>query len=109
MRSFSQFYPTVTPADVAVMAQRSHFLAYLDNLVQSQPDEHRLVSPLATDSPSFLMVFCPHRLSFLQSLTEPESQKHDWLELALTHDAPQRSDTINPEGHPRSGSRLCTS
>lgn len=41
VRSFSQFYPTVTPADVAVMAQRSHFLAYLDNLVQSQTDEHR--------------------------------------------------------------------
>lgn len=41
MRSFSQFYPTVTPADVATMAHRSHFLAYLDNLVQSQTEEHR--------------------------------------------------------------------
>lgn len=41
VRSFSQFHPTVTPADVATMAQRSHFLAYLDNLVQSQPEEQR--------------------------------------------------------------------
>lgn len=41
VRSFSQFYPTVTPADVMAMAQKSHFLAYLDNLVQSQTEEHR--------------------------------------------------------------------
>lgn len=41
VRSFSQFYPTITPADVMTMAQQSHFLAYLDNLVQSQTEEHR--------------------------------------------------------------------
>lgn len=41
VRSFTQFYPAVTPADVAIMAQRSHFLAYLDNLVLSQTEEHR--------------------------------------------------------------------
>ncbi|KAM9754373.1 BLOC-2 complex member HPS5 [Menidia menidia] len=81
VRSFSQFYPTITPADVMTMAQRSHFLAYLDNLVQSRAEEHRL--------------------SFLQSLLDPESLRQEWLELALTHDAPQRCDTMTPEGQPR--------
>uniref|UniRef100_A0A3Q1G2D1 Hermansky-Pudlak syndrome 5 protein homolog n=1 Tax=Acanthochromis polyacanthus TaxID=80966 RepID=A0A3Q1G2D1_9TELE len=81
VRSFSQFYPTITPADVMTMAQQSHFLAYLDNLVQSRAEEHRL--------------------SFLQSLLEPESLRQDWLELALTHDAPQHCDTMTPDGQPR--------
>ncbi|XP_037109390.1 Hermansky-Pudlak syndrome 5 protein [Syngnathus acus] len=81
VRSFPPFYPTITPADVMRMAQQSHFLAYLDNLVLSQPEEHRL--------------------SFLQSLLEPESLRQEWLELALTHDAPQRSDTMTAEGRPR--------
>ncbi|XP_076589718.1 BLOC-2 complex member HPS5 [Chaetodon auriga] len=81
VRSFSQFYPTITPADVMTMAKQSHFLAYLDNLVQSQTEEHRL--------------------SFLQSLLEPESLRQDWLELALTHDAPQRCDTLTADGQPR--------
>nr|XP_043891940.1 Hermansky-Pudlak syndrome 5 protein [Solea senegalensis] len=81
VRSFSQFYPTITPADVMNMAQQSHFLAYLDNLVLSQTEEHRL--------------------SFLQSLLEPESLRQDWLQLALTHDAPQRCDTVTPDGQPR--------
>ncbi|XP_022611635.1 Hermansky-Pudlak syndrome 5 protein isoform X2 [Seriola dumerili] len=81
VRSFSQFYPTITPADVMTMAQKSHFLAYLDNLVQSRTEEHRL--------------------SFLQCLLEPESLRQDWLELALTHDAPQHCDTLTPDGQPR--------
>ncbi|KAM9377854.1 BLOC-2 complex member HPS5 [Pholidichthys leucotaenia] len=81
VRSFSQFYPTITPADVMPMAQKSHFLAYLDNLVQSQPEEHRVL--------------------FLQSLLEPESLRLDWLELALTHDAPQRCDTLTFDGQPK--------
>uniref|UniRef100_A0A8C9X995 Hermansky-Pudlak syndrome 5 protein homolog n=1 Tax=Sander lucioperca TaxID=283035 RepID=A0A8C9X995_SANLU len=81
VRSFTQFYPTITPADVMTMAQQSHFLAYLDNLVQSQTEEDRL--------------------SFLQSLLEPESLRQDWLELALTHDAPQHSDTLTSDGQPR--------
>uniref|UniRef100_A0A8D3CZS1 Hermansky-Pudlak syndrome 5 protein homolog n=1 Tax=Scophthalmus maximus TaxID=52904 RepID=A0A8D3CZS1_SCOMX len=79
VRSFSQFYPTITPADVMTMAQQSHFLAYLDNLVQSRTEE----------------------LSFLQSLLEPESLRQDWLELALTHDAPQHGDTLTTDGQPR--------
>lgn len=81
VRSFSQFYPTIIPADIMAMAEKSHFLAYLDNLVQSQTEEHRL--------------------SFLQSLLEPESLRQDWLVLALTHDAPQRCDTLTQDGNPR--------
>lgn len=81
VRSFSQFHPTVTPADVMAMAEKSHFLAYLDNLVQSQAEEHRL--------------------TFLQSLLDPESLRQDWLQLALTHDAPQPCDTLTPDGQPR--------
>lgn len=81
VRSFSQFYPTITPADVKAMADQKHFLAYLDNLVQSRAEEHRL--------------------SFLQSLFDPESLQQDWLELALSHDAPQRCDTLTPSGDPR--------
>nr|XP_057931098.1 Hermansky-Pudlak syndrome 5 protein [Doryrhamphus excisus] len=81
VRSFSQFYPTITPTDVMRMAHRSHFLAYLDNLVLSQAEEHKL--------------------SFLQSLLDPESLRQEWLELALTHDAPQSCDTLTPDGQPR--------
>ncbi|KAJ3596536.1 hypothetical protein NHX12_002942 [Muraenolepis orangiensis] len=81
VRSFSQFYPTVTPADVRTMAQQAHFLAYLDNLVQSRAEEQRL--------------------SFLGSLLQPESLRQDWLELGLSHDAPQPSDTLTADGHPR--------
>lgn len=112
VRSFSQFYPTVTPGDVMAMAQKSHFLAYLDNLVQSQPEEHRYL----LDSTSFnrlwiwwhffeLTWIISHRLPFLQSLLEPESLRQDWLVLALTHDAPQCCDTQTPDGKPRSESQ----
>ncbi|KAM3870325.1 BLOC-2 complex member HPS5 [Diretmus argenteus] len=81
VRSFTQFYPTIPPADIMALAQRSHFLAYLDNLVQSQTEEQRS--------------------SFLGSLLQPESLRQDWLELALTHDAPQLFDTITPDRQPR--------
>ncbi|KAM9807740.1 BLOC-2 complex member HPS5 [Neosynchiropus ocellatus] len=81
VRSISQFYPTITPADVMFMAHSDHFLAYLDNLVLSQTEEHRV--------------------SFLQSLLEPQSLQHDWMELALSHDAPQRRDTLTSAGEPR--------
>ncbi|CAL8261612.1 unnamed protein product [Merluccius merluccius] len=81
VRSFSQFYPTMTPADVTAMAQQPHFLAYLDNLVQSRAEEQRS--------------------SFLGSLLQPESLREDWLELGLSHDAPQPSDTLTAEGQPR--------
>lgn len=81
VRSFSQFYPTISPADVMIMADQRHFLAYLDNLVQSRAEDHRL--------------------SFLQSLLDPESLRLDWLELALSNDAPVLCDTLTPSGDPR--------
>lgn len=112
MRSFSQFYPTITPGDVMTMAQKSHFLAYLDNLVHSQTEEDRYVfhfmflSKRDTDFSSLLSftLITSCRSSFLQSLLEPESLRQDWLELALTHDAPQHCDTLTPDGQPRSDS-----
>uniref|UniRef100_A0A8C6UPU7 Hermansky-Pudlak syndrome 5 protein homolog n=1 Tax=Neogobius melanostomus TaxID=47308 RepID=A0A8C6UPU7_9GOBI len=81
VRSCSQFYPTVTPADVMIMADQRHFLAYLDNLVQSRAEDHRL--------------------SFLQSLLDPESLRQDWLELALSNDAPLLCDTLTSSGDAR--------
>ncbi|XP_034144273.1 Hermansky-Pudlak syndrome 5 protein isoform X2 [Esox lucius] len=81
VRSFAQFYPTILPSDIDAMANQSHFLAYLDNLVQSRPEEQRL--------------------SFLGSLLQPETLRQDWLVLALTHDAPQQSDTLTADGQPR--------
>ncbi|XP_061825618.2 Hermansky-Pudlak syndrome 5 protein [Nerophis lumbriciformis] len=88
VRSFPQFYPTITPADVKVMSHRSHFVAYLNNLVLAQAEEHKL--------------------PFLQSLLEPESLRQEWLELALTHDAPQRCDTLTPDGQPRCNAHFFT-
>ena len=111
VRLFSQFYPTITPADVMTMAHESHFLAYLDNLVQSRTEEHRYLSFCQKKKENTPKSLLPNltfilfsRLSFLQSLLEPESLRQDWLELALTHDAPQRCDTLTPNGEPRSGS-----
>ncbi|XP_051779159.1 Hermansky-Pudlak syndrome 5 protein isoform X2 [Erpetoichthys calabaricus] len=88
IRSFGQFYPTVLPADVLAMSRNhpAHFLAYLDNLIKSKPEEER--APL------------------LSSFLQPECLRHEWLELALSHDAPQLADTINPLGNPRSRSHL---
>ncbi|XP_061891926.1 Hermansky-Pudlak syndrome 5 protein isoform X2 [Entelurus aequoreus] len=88
VRSFPRFYPTIMPADVKVMSHRSHFVAYLNNLVLAQAEEHKL--------------------PFLQSLLEPESLRQEWLELALTHDAPQRCDTLTPDGHPRCNAHCFT-
>uniref|UniRef100_A0A9J7ZI91 Hermansky-Pudlak syndrome 5 protein homolog n=1 Tax=Cyprinus carpio carpio TaxID=630221 RepID=A0A9J7ZI91_CYPCA len=85
VRAYPQFYPTILPSDIMVMALPSHFLPYLDNLVQSRAEQQRL--------------------SFLGSLLQPETLRHDWLELALSHDAPQREDTLTPDGHPRSNLR----
>ncbi|XP_035251534.1 Hermansky-Pudlak syndrome 5 protein isoform X1 [Anguilla anguilla] len=86
VRSFAQFYPTILPSDVMAMANRSHFLAYLDNLVHSRAEEQRL--------------------SFLGSLLQPESLRQEWLELALSHDAPQKVDTLTLSGQPRWRSHL---
>ena len=47
----------------------------------------------------FFLLFC--RLSFLGSLLQSESLRQDWLELGLSHDAPQPSDTLTADGQPR--------
>ncbi|KAK7117184.1 hypothetical protein R3I94_022674 [Phoxinus phoxinus] len=81
VRAYPQFYPTILPSDIMAMALPSHFLPYLDNLVQSRAEQQRL--------------------SFLGSLLQPESLRQDWLELALSHDAPLRDDTLTTDGQPR--------
>ncbi|XP_066525457.1 Hermansky-Pudlak syndrome 5 protein [Hoplias malabaricus] len=81
VRAFPQFYPTILPSDVMAMVQPSHFLPYLDNLVQSQAEEQRL--------------------SFLGSLLQPETLRQVWLELALTHDAPRTEDMLTVDGQPK--------
>ncbi|XP_060742395.1 Hermansky-Pudlak syndrome 5 protein [Tachysurus vachellii] len=81
VRAYPQFYPTILPSDIIAMVQPSHFLPYLDNLVQSQAEEQRL--------------------SFLGSLLQPETLRHVWLALALSHDAPQKDDTLTAEGNPK--------
>ncbi|CAM4733822.1 unnamed protein product [Leuciscus chuanchicus] len=81
VRAYPQFYPTILPSDIMAMALPSHFLPYLDNLVQSRAEQQRL--------------------SFLGSLLQPETLRQDWLELALSQDAPLRDDTLTPDGQPR--------
>uniref|UniRef100_A0A8C9SEQ9 Hermansky-Pudlak syndrome 5 protein homolog n=1 Tax=Scleropages formosus TaxID=113540 RepID=A0A8C9SEQ9_SCLFO len=88
VRAFVQFYPRVVPADVMAMVKKSHFLPYLDNLIHSQSEEQRL--------------------PFLESLLQPQSLRQEWLELALSHDAPQLSDTLTADGEPRMQSHLFT-
>ncbi|XP_060770511.1 Hermansky-Pudlak syndrome 5 protein isoform X2 [Neoarius graeffei] len=81
VRAYPQFYPTILPSDIIAMVQPSHFLPYLDNLVQSQAEEQRL--------------------SFLGSLLQPETLRQVWLDLALSHDAPRKDDTLTADGHPK--------
>ncbi|XP_073420192.1 BLOC-2 complex member HPS5 isoform X2 [Dendrobates tinctorius] len=89
-RALVMFYPSVLPADVVRICKDhpGHFLAYLDNLMKSKPEEQRL--------------------SLLQSLAHPESLKLDWLLLAICHDAPHPSNTVHPNGNPRPRSHLYT-
>ncbi|CAN2391027.1 Hermansky-Pudlak syndrome 5 [Pristimantis euphronides] len=89
-RALIKFYPSVLPADVVRICRDNpgHFLAYLDNLVKSKPEEQRS--------------------SLLQSLLQPESLKLDWLLLAVSHDAPQPTNTVDPDGNPRPQSHLFT-
>ncbi|XP_056383815.1 BLOC-2 complex member HPS5 isoform X2 [Hyla sarda] len=89
-RAFIKFYPSVLPADVVRICKDNpgHFLAYLDNLIKSKPEEQRL--------------------SLLQSLVQPECLKLDWLLLAVSHDAPHPSNTVDPDGNPRPRSHLFT-
>ncbi|CAI9564531.1 unnamed protein product, partial [Staurois parvus] len=82
VRSFPKFYPSVLPVDVKHLcrANPGHFLAYLDNLIKTKPEQQRL--------------------SLLQSLAQPESLKLDWLQLAVSYDAPHSSSTVDSTGNP---------
>lgn len=90
VRSLPKFYPSILPVDVKHLcrANPGHFLAYLDNLIKTKPEQQRL----------FL----------LQSLAQPESLKLDWLQLAVSHDAPHSSSTVDSTGNPRPRSHLFT-
>ncbi|KAI5276284.1 BLOC-2 complex member HPS5 isoform X1 [Manis pentadactyla] len=88
LRSLVRFYPSVLPSDVMQLCHRhpSQFLAYLDSLVKSRPEDQRP--------------------SFLESLLQPESLRLDWLLLAVSHDAPPSTSTMDDEGDPRPHSHL---
>ncbi|XP_027702592.1 Hermansky-Pudlak syndrome 5 protein isoform X1 [Vombatus ursinus] len=90
LRCLVKFFPSIMPSDVMQLCRNhpAHFLVYLDSLVKSKPEDQRLC--------------------FLDSLLQPESLKLDWLLLAVTHDAPERTCTMDDKGHPRSHSHLLT-
>ncbi|KFP70291.1 PREDICTED: Hermansky-Pudlak syndrome 5 protein [Acanthisitta chloris] len=90
LRPLIKFYPSLLPSDVKQLCRNdpAHFLAYLDSLVKSKPEDKRP--------------------SLLRSLLQPESVRLDWLCLAVSHDAPQRANTVDAEGNPRPRSHLFT-
>ncbi|RLW10226.1 hypothetical protein DV515_00002464 [Chloebia gouldiae] len=90
LRPLIKFHPSILPSDIKQLCRNdpAHFLAYLDSLVKSKPEDKR----------PFL----------LRSLLQPESLRLDWLCLAVSHDAPQRANTVDEEGNPRPRSHLFT-
>ncbi|XP_012580937.1 PREDICTED: Hermansky-Pudlak syndrome 5 protein [Condylura cristata] len=88
LRSLIRFYPSILPSDVMQLCHHhpAQFLAYLDSLVKSRPEDQ-----------------WP---SFLESLLQPESLRLNWLLLALSHDAPPSMSTMDDEGNPRPHSHL---
>ncbi|XP_043826730.1 Hermansky-Pudlak syndrome 5 protein isoform X2 [Dromiciops gliroides] len=90
LRCFIKFFPSIMPSDIMQLCHNhpAHFLVYLDSLVKSKPEDQRLC--------------------FLESLLQPESLKLDWLLLAVTHDAPEKTCTMDDKGHPRSHSHFFT-
>ncbi|NXR06973.1 HPS5 protein, partial [Semnornis frantzii] len=90
LRPLIKFHPSIVPSDIKQLCRNdpAHFLAYLDSLVKSKPEDKRS--------------------SLLRSLLQPESVRLDWLCLAVSHDAPQRANTVDAEGNPRPRSHLFT-
>lgn len=90
LRPLTKFYPSIVPSDIKQLCRNNpaHFLAYLDSLLKSVPEDTRS--------------------SLLRSLLQPESVRLDWLCLAVSHDAPQRANTVDAEGNPRPRSHLFT-
>ncbi|XP_077617226.1 BLOC-2 complex member HPS5 isoform X1 [Crocuta crocuta] len=101
LRSLIRFYPSILPSDVMQLCHRhpAQFLAYLDSLVKSRPEDQRM--KIGDFSPRLSF-----RPSFLESLLQPESLRLDWLLLALSHDAPPSTSTMDDEGNPRPHSHL---
>uniref|UniRef100_UPI00398F8C89 Hermansky-Pudlak syndrome 5 protein n=1 Tax=Pristiophorus japonicus TaxID=55135 RepID=UPI00398F8C89 len=90
LRSLVQFHPHILPSDIKELCdkQPAHFLAYVDNLVKSKPEDQRL--------------------HLLEAILQPKSRKLEWLQLAVSHDAPQRTDTTDVDGNPRPHSHRFT-
>ncbi|XP_043562035.1 Hermansky-Pudlak syndrome 5 protein isoform X1 [Chiloscyllium plagiosum] len=90
LRSFVQFYPHILPSDIKELCQKqpAHFLAYVDDLLKSKPEDQRL--------------------HLLETILQPKTRKLDWLQLAVSHDAPQRIDTTDIDGNPRPHSHRFT-
>ncbi|XP_068256013.1 BLOC-2 complex member HPS5-like isoform X1 [Nyctibius grandis] len=90
LRPLIKFHPSILPSDIKQLCRNdpAHFLAYLDSLVKSKPEDKRS--------------------SLVRSLLQPESVRLDWLCLAVSHDAPQRANTVDAEGNPRPRSHLFT-
>ncbi|NXG46577.1 HPS5 protein, partial [Psilopogon haemacephalus] len=90
LRPLIKFHPSILPSDIRQLCRNdpAHFLAYLDSLVKSKPEDKRS--------------------SLVRSLLQPESIRLDWLRLAVSHDAPQRANTVDAEGNPRPRSHLFT-
>nr|XP_013813355.1 PREDICTED: Hermansky-Pudlak syndrome 5 protein [Apteryx mantelli mantelli] len=90
LRPLIKFHPSILPSDIRQLCRNdpAHFLAYLDSLVKSKPEDKRSC--------------------LLRSLLQPESLRLDWLCLAVSHDAPQRTNTVDAEGNPRPRSHLFT-
>ncbi|NXW88731.1 HPS5 protein, partial [Alopecoenas beccarii] len=90
LRPLIKFHPSILPSDIKQLCRNdpAHFLAYLDSLVKSKPEDKRS--------------------SLLRSLLQPESVRLDWLCLAVSRDAPQRANTMDAEGNPRPRSHLFT-
>ncbi|XP_067902207.1 Hermansky-Pudlak syndrome 5 protein [Heterodontus francisci] len=90
LRSLVQFHPHILPSDIKELCQKqpAHFLAYVDNLVKSKPEDQRL--------------------HLLETILQPKSRKLDWLRLAVSYDAPQRTDTTDIDGNPRPHSHRFT-
>ncbi|XP_075568434.1 BLOC-2 complex member HPS5 isoform X2 [Pelecanus crispus] len=90
LRPLIKFHPSILPSDIKQLCRNdpAHFLAYLDSLLKSKPEDKRS--------------------SLLRSVLQPESVRLDWLCLAVSLDAPQRANTVDAEGNPRPRSHLFT-
>ncbi|XP_032096809.1 Hermansky-Pudlak syndrome 5 protein isoform X1 [Sapajus apella] len=88
LRSLIKFYPSILPSDIIQLCHHhpAEFLAYLDSLVKSRPEDQRSC--------------------FLESLLQPESLRLDWLLLAVSFDAPPITSIMDDEGYPRPHSHL---